>query len=81
MAIRIGEVAGIAAPERLLAGLRQRCAGCDCFLQHTIDGGFVLDVAGECDAGEPRRRIGDLCVGCKIGPAKEGEQRAPHIQK
>jgi hypothetical protein len=81
MAVGIGEVAGVAAPGRLLGGLRDRGAGTLRLVQHAIDLVARSRVVGQRDAGKAAALGGQLRVRRQRLARPQGEYHAAGLEE
>ena len=71
VAVGIGDIAGIAAPEDLLRRLHELCATGDGKFHDGINADLARDIVGKRHAGKAGRRVLDMGV---LGQACSGEE-------
>ncbi len=73
MVVRVLEIAGITAPERLLRRFDQSSAGSDGLFHHGIDFSFRRDIVTNREFGRAAPGLRYPCVMGNIGPCKKRE--------
>jgi hypothetical protein len=81
VAVGVGKISAIAAPERALRGLHDFAASAGGGLQNFFDGAFFFDIEGERDARKSPRRIRYARVFRKVASPEERKHDATGVEK